>query len=191
MNNLTRDLLLSVLPDPLKSDTHMLELATTAADALVDAWERTTLPRIFSNLDGAPEWVLDVLAKDLNVILYDKTYSIEVKRALLRDAMYTHRHLGTPSAIERAIADIWADVKLEEWFEYGGDPYHFRLTVYGDDTDEDEATTELIIKKTKNVRSILDSITYNGITSSSTVKTGSVISWHSVSLTSANMEEDE
>ena len=191
MSSIDRDTLLGVLPEPLRKDKHMLELATTAADALVSAWGRTTLPRIYSDIDNAPEWVLDVLATDLDVLLYDRSYSVEVKRALVRDAMYTHRHLGTLETMSKAMEDIWSEVTIEEWFDYNGSPYHFRVILTGEYSAENDALTKKIIKQTKPVRCVCDSVQYFSTKIEAIAYTDSVHIGYDVVLTSTDLEEED
>lgn len=191
MSSIDRDTLLSVLPEPLKNDPHMLDLATTAADALVSAWERTSLPRIYSALDTVPEWILDVLAKELDVMLYDKTYTVEVKRALVKDNFYTYRHVGTPKTMVKAMEDIWSEVKIEEWYEYSGSPYHFRVILTGDYSAENDALTKKIIKQTKPVRCVCDSVQYYSTHVDVDAYTDSVNIGCDVIMTSVNLEEED
>ncbi|GFN35914.1 phage tail protein I [Tepidimicrobium xylanilyticum] len=70
---------------------------------------------------------LDELAWQLHVDWYDAHADIEVKRQLIKNAIKVYRYRGTPYAIEQVIEDYFDDGEVEEWFEYGGDPYYFRV----------------------------------------------------------------
>lgn len=59
---------------------------------------------------------------------YDTSLPLEQKRQLLLGAKETHRIKGTPAAIEDLIAILFGEGKVEEWFEYGGDPGKFQVT---------------------------------------------------------------
>ena len=41
--------------------------------------------------------------------------------------------MGTRAAVELAIRAVFSTATVSEWFEYGGKPYYFRLSV--DDTN--------------------------------------------------------
>jgi P2-related tail formation protein len=70
-----------------------------------------------------------------------------------------HRVLGTAGAVRKAIAALGYDVTMQEWFDYDGDPYKFRITV---NLDQQPLTTPdyLMLQRTaldaKNVRSFFE-----------------------------------
>lgn len=103
-----------------------------------------------------PEWRLDMLAQEMNC-LYDYNAGVEMKREWIQNALPLYRLWGTKGAIEKYLSGFFEDVELEEWWEYGGDPYHFRVTVAGEWTAENEAWLRKAVKTAKNVRSVLDS----------------------------------
>lgn len=110
-----------------------------------------------SNYDTMPEWRLDELAWETNC-LYDYSADIETKRKWIRDALPMYRIYGTPQAIYQYIGNYFQNVDLEENWIYGGEPYHFRITVEGAWTPENEAWTKKAVATAKNVRSVLDDI---------------------------------
>jgi phage tail P2-like protein len=136
MNNygITRDNLLRTLPDVLKNDKKMCALATVIADLLSGQVGEIRKLKIYSQIDSLPEPLLDILAYDFKVDWYGYDYDIDVKRAQLKDSFNVRRHLGTRGAVERALSDIYPGTEVEEWFDYGGDPYHFRVLL--DVTDQ-------------------------------------------------------
>lgn len=82
---------------------------------------------IFARIDELPEEILDELAFELHIEWYDANASIDVKRALIKSSDIVHMYHGTPYAIERVVQDYFGDGHVEEWWEYGGQPYHFRV----------------------------------------------------------------
>lgn len=82
---------------------------------------------IRTNIDELSEEILDELAVEKNIFWYDANASIEVKRNLIRNANKVFKYLGTPYAIEQVIQDYFQDGYIEEYFEYNGQPYHFRV----------------------------------------------------------------
>ena len=72
-----------------------------------------------------------------------------------------HRLKGTRGAVERAVAAVWDGAEVEEWFEYGGDPYKFKVRAEVTSAGFSQDDWDLIVKvalATKNVRSHLDTV---------------------------------
>ena len=162
MSNFSADNLLLTLPRPLKEDSGMNPLGETAAKALEAVWANVSLPNIYARIDSLPEWLLDVLAKDLKVDWYDYECELEQKRRLIKDSFYVHRHMGTKGAIERAVSDVWPYTTIEEWFEYGGSPYYFRILMSAQNPAPPLALSEVIslVDEYKSLRSHLEGVYY-------------------------------
>ena len=107
------------------------------------------------DVEKMPEWRLDEMAWELNC-LYDYNANIEAKRRWIRDATPLAAALGTPQAIYNYLEGYFDEVELEEYWQYGGEPFHFRVTVSGEWTAENEAWARKAIAASQNVRSILD-----------------------------------
>lgn len=120
--------IMSTFPDVLRHDPQMLAMGKTIATLMVRyRADLESALHILTNIDNLPEDVLDSLAYDFKVDWYNYDYPVNVKRALLKTSPYVHRHLGTRAAVETAVRALYPDSILEEWFEYGADPYHFRI----------------------------------------------------------------
>lgn len=166
MNNpygITTENLLFTLPQALKSDPDMVALATVIADLLTAHLDDIERAGIYARIDRLPEDLLDILAYDFKVDWWDGDYTLAQKRQTLKDNWRVHRILGTKAAVETAIAAIYPDTKVMEWFEYGGEPYHFRLladTTYEHiDADKHRRVLERVAFY-KNLRSVFDGIEY-------------------------------
>ncbi len=109
------------------------------------------------NVDIMPEWRLDELAWETNC-LYDYGADITQKRRWIKDAIPLYRAFGTPSSIVQYLTGYFDDIEVEEWPGYNGSPFHFRVTVSGKWTDENEAWARRAIAASQNVRSVLDSL---------------------------------
>ena len=112
--------------------------------------------------DTMPEQRLDELAWETN-FLYDYNSDVETKRRLLKNVFDIYRRLGTPLAMENALQAIFPGSSLQEWFEYGGEPYHFRIEIEMPEsgaTPEQQARALRNVLFYKNARSVLDKINY-------------------------------
>lgn len=106
-----------------------------------------------------PERLLDVLAKQRNVLWYDQSADVGVKRALIESAYEVHRAIGTRSAIERVVADYFGDATVEEWWEYGGEPFHFRIyTSNSAAVAENGEKLKRIVELVKRASAVMDGI---------------------------------
>lgn len=126
------------------------------------------------NYDTMPEWRLDELAWETNC-LYDYNADIETKRRWIKSAIPLYRLFGTPEAIYQYIGSVFDNVDLEENWQYGGAPYHFRVTVEGEWTPEKEVWAKKAIGTAKNVRSVLDDLRIGSRCKIGIVATGEVL----------------
>src|SRR5690606_30548588 len=99
-------------------------------------------------IDVVPEQVLPHLATQFHVMgLEGWRYARNVaeQRALIKRAIELHRYKGTPWAIEQVLVTLGLSGKVSEWFDYGGQPYHFRVDIDLTDRGIDEATYEALL----------------------------------------------
>ena len=117
------------LPRVIDEDENLHALAYAISRALAAHLADLPLEEIYTRIDALPEALLDILAKDFKIDWYGFDYPIEIKREQIKTNYYVHRHLGTYGAVRRAISTIYPRSILEEWFEYGGNPYFFRIVI--------------------------------------------------------------
>jgi phage tail P2-like protein len=164
MNNLKDADFYATFPPALKKDEKMVALGRLIADELHQTVEQTKKNIIYANINELSETWLDVLAYDLHVDWYDYDYPIEAKRAIIRDSVRVHQKLGTKAAVEMALGGIHPKSEIEEWFDYGGKPYRFRIVL---DTTESRVAADYdeIIKTVdiyKRLTAHLDGLYYQG-----------------------------
>lgn len=110
-----------------------------------------------------PEWRLDEMAWELGATWYDYTADVETKRNMIGGAEEYYNRLGTPSAVQRIINDVFGEGTIQEWFEYGGKPYHYQVNTTNNATiAENRLKFMALLDKVANVRSVLDNIYYYG-----------------------------
>lgn len=151
------------LPPPLKNDPDMLALAQTIAEQLRLTTREIRKNIIYARIDELDEQTLDILAYDLHVDWYDYSYPVEVKRQTIKDSVRVHRELGTKYAVETALGAVFPGAKVQEWFEYGGKPYFFRIAAAVPEAGVTAEQQRRILEKVqfyKNLRSHLDSIEF-------------------------------
>lgn len=162
---MTRDNMILTAPEVLMRDSLTRPLVELTAWAAAQIAKESALPMIYARIDSLPETVLDVLAKDFKVDWWSPDYSIEEKRKILKDSWYVHKHLGTTDAVERAVSAIYPDSRVVEWFEYGGEPYHFVMQIQVEESQLDLSKHDTVLRSIdyyKNLRSVLDDVEYVG-----------------------------
>lgn len=130
----SRDNLLSQFPSALTYDKSILALAYAFAEMLAQHGEDVKDVDIYQIIDELPEGILDILAYDFKVDWWDYNYSVEEKRRLLKNSWRIHRFVGTPAAVSWAIDSIFGNGEVQEWFDYDGEPHHFRAFCCNDGT---------------------------------------------------------
>ena len=115
----------------------------------------------WGNVDKMPEWRLDELAWEYN-ILYDYEADINAKRDWVAHATEYMRLNGTCEGIKKYLEGTFVNVAIEENWEYDGDPYHFRVLIADSYTAEALAWANKAVAQAMNLRSVLDSVTFEG-----------------------------
>lgn len=127
---------------------------------------------IYANIMGISEKLCDLLAMIFSIRAYNVEFPLDTKRRLIQIALKTSSKKGTASSVREVIGTIHGGAKIEEWFDYGGDPYWFKITVDTTKQGIGEHDYEKLIENVdayKSIRSHMDGITVNlksdGITS--------------------------
>ena len=162
-HGLTRENLVATLPPALQKDPSAVALAETMADLLAQRRSEIEQLRIYPVIDRLDEQLLDILAYDFKVDWWDADYSLEEKRRTLKDSWRVHKVLGTKAAVETALRAIYPKAQVQEWFEYGGEPYRFKLDIDLTGELSDAARPWRVLERVnfyKSLRSHLDSIEF-------------------------------
>lgn len=162
-HGLTKENLLFAFPVGLRENPSVAALGDMTAEALAARDAEINQLSLYARIDELPEALLDILAYDFKVDWWDRDYSVEEKRRTLKSSWYVHKHMGTKAAVEAAISAIYPHTQVLEWFEYGGEPYHFRLDINITDDHIDSDKQRRVLERLnfyKNLRSHNDGVTY-------------------------------
>ena len=102
---------------------------------------------VFSNIDNAPDAILDIMAAELRLPHYEQSYTVQVKRELVKNGLSYWATAGSVESLADILTNIFGDAEIEEWFNYGGDPGCFRIVtanpqVSGDMLDKFNRTAQ-------------------------------------------------
>lgn len=102
--------------------------------------------------------LVDELAWQFHVDYYDKSADIETKKNLVKTSIKIHQKKGTPQGVIDLLKTAFpSGTVLSEWFNYGGKPYHFKITTSSLNTINIDKFLKAL-DSVKNERSYLDGI---------------------------------
>ena len=156
-------------------ETGLKEYLRIAQEAL-DTW---------GDPEKMPEWRLDELAWEYGIV-YDYSAQISEKRKWIANAYNFYRIMGTPAGVIEHLKAKFDTVKLTEWWEYDGEPYHFKVEVNGDWDANIAAWTAEAINRVKNLRSTLDELSTNGTDSTAAIIVGAQTDGTEITAVSVN-----
>ena len=157
--NLSNLEFIRLLPQFMRDDDAVKGLAAGIDEIIPPLTESLSTLSTWDHIDSLSEAELDDLAWELNILWYDTTADIGVKREIIKNSDKVYRHLGTKWAVENVITTYFGEGYIQEWFEYDGEPGRFR--VYSTNpTIEQERVTEFInlLNKVKRASAKLDGI---------------------------------
>ncbi len=141
----TSDNFLSTVPYPLTLTKSKIALETTTAEQLETLFDLNQRLLIYPNIEELDEALCDILAKDYKVDWYIYDGTLDSKRSQLANCIYVHRHLGTKGALVAALKAVCPGAEVEEWFDYGGNPYYFRVVL--DVTEQKTIISQDVVEK--------------------------------------------
>ncbi len=152
---------IDLLPPSISGDPTIRAAAEALDSVLAKTTANIELINIWSRIDELEEPLLSTLAWELHVDYWNPAWPNSAKRATIKKAYILHMRKGTPAAVEEAVKAAVGAGAVEEWFDYAGDPGHFKvhvdLVTSGADANSWDEMTRLI-NEYKNTRSWLDAL---------------------------------
>lgn len=154
--------IIDLLPHNLRKDTFIVALAEAFEIEMKKLYDEFLLYANLSKLENLPEVMVDFLAFEKHTDFYEDL-TLDEKRNVVRKSMEIHRKKGTKYALQRVFELLNLRAEITEWFEYGGETYHFKIDIL--EVSEKGITDNLVglldrlIKTYKNNRSWLESLT--------------------------------
>lgn len=113
---------------------------------------------VWSNLDNVNPRYYDVLAANLRAPYYSSEYDESTRLEILKNTLKTYMFAGTVRAEDELINTMFADAEFVPWFKYDGKPFHFKIIVPTDPSEETVSKFITILERVKSARSIIDGI---------------------------------
>lgn len=142
------------------------DLSSTTFDRLFARFQELDVNCLLTNLfDEVDKSALIHLAEQFHITGNEGWLSCQTekeRRELLKNSLKLHKFRGTKYALVRVLGILGLNGIVNEWFEYGGKPYHFKISIEMNsrafDFDTENSLIELI-NANKNVRSKLETLT--------------------------------
>jgi len=160
---------IELFPPNLREDKNIQAFAGILDKIFSELTEQDLQKLFVYAIDSQPEEVLDWLAWQFHVEGYDLAKTVEEKRNFVKNAIELHRYKGTKYAVKKVLSTLNLGGEVKEWFEYGGEPYRFKLDLFFEElikhgiTLTPEVQDKLIelINNYKNERSHLEELRFN------------------------------
>ena len=161
MNNIEDYFIRKNLPQSLDKE-NVQEVAKVVDDTLLSFDKTIAEVLIYPAIDMLGSELINTLAIQMHCDFYDDTLPLAVRRNLVKNSIAWHRIKGTPAAVEQMIQTVYQTGVVEEWFDYGGEPFFFKVNL-GDSQITTQKIKNLIkmINVSKNVRSWLEVLRFS------------------------------
>ncbi|MDR3280929.1 MAG: phage tail protein I [Synergistaceae bacterium] len=149
-----------IVPSSIADDPQVRAIIDALDPELKSVSFDTREALIYSRIDELPESAIDLLAWQFHVDFYEPGYtSLDVKRGLVKTSILVHKRKGTQWAVQELCDIVFGDTRVSPWFEYGGEPYHFNISIDATlPTREAWEKFFLALEVTKSVRDWLDAV---------------------------------
>lgn len=117
--------------------------------------------KVWCDVGSVEEKYLDYLAADSRALFYNSELTPDAKRELIINSPYWYMKLGTLTALEEIVTAVFGEGKVEEWFCYGGEAYHFRIHVTNADVSSSQNKMfKEMLRGVKRLSAQLEAIDY-------------------------------
>ena len=107
----------AMLPESIAHDETVDAAARSIREALGYVVGNREVPALFARIDGLESGQLDHLAVMFDVTTWRDTWSVELKRSVLRMIFQTKCRMGTASAVREALSSLGSAATVKEWWE--------------------------------------------------------------------------
>lgn len=160
MNNLLNANYQQIFPENLKKYKNLKTLAVQFEKSLKKE-VILEIPKLalYKNLEIQSDEILSELAYQYSVDNWQESLPRKVKINLIKNAYWAHAKKGTKIVIMENLKRLNYPLEIQEWFEYGGKPFTFKISTTHLDSNPIWIDNLIdLIDKYKNCRSVVDAI---------------------------------
>lgn len=150
---------IQLMPAFMKEDEAVQGLSEGVNRVTEELADKIKLFSTWNQIDNMTDAELDMLAEELHISWYDKAAAIEVKRGLIKNSDMVHSKMGTNWAVQNVIETYFGSGEIEDWFDYEGEPHHFRVITENQSITAGASAKFLsVLEKVKRKSAFLDGI---------------------------------
>ena len=150
---------LKLIPQFMRDDDAVRGLSAAIDEIVPGRASSISKLSTWDHIDELREDELDALAWELNIPWYEATATLAIKREVIKNSDKVYKHIGTKWAVENIIKTYFGDGYIMEWFEYDGEPGHFRVYSSNPSLNNERLAEFLaLLNKTKRATAKLDGI---------------------------------
>lgn len=150
--------ILKLLPQFMRNDQANIALAEAVNALIAVPAQKSKILKKWNQFDNMDHDQLNEMAWEFNIDWWDSSLPLDRKRAILKTCYRVHEKRGTKWAVEELITSVFGMGKVIEWFEYGGQPFYFKIITNATLTEDGMKFFLNMIDKVKNARSHVESI---------------------------------
>ena len=150
---------LKLLPAFMREDTAIIGMSKGVDEVIKMFAGFADNMSTWAAIDNLTEAELDELAWELNIQWYEPDAAIEIKREIVKNSDLVQQRLGTKWAVENVITTYFGSGNIKEWFEYDGEPGHFRIESNNPSVTNEQLNKFIrILNKVKRKSAFLDGV---------------------------------
>lgn len=150
---------IKLLPAFMRGDAAVHGLAVGVDDVVRALDEVVSTFSQWDKIDSMSEAELDAFAEELGIDWYNKTADIAARRSVVKEADLVYQHLGTKWSVENVIKSYFGVGAIREWWEYDGEPGHFRVITTNPSVQEERFNEFInLLNKVKRCSAHLDGV---------------------------------
>lgn len=147
--------------------------------------------QVYVAIDSLDDEILDLLALELGSQYYSEDMDLETKREVIKNTLPWYMKAGTLEAVEELVATVFGTGEVSEWFEYGDEPYYFKITTSATLTDDVADQLLDMIGSVKNTRSHLRKVDIQRDAGDMTAYLAAILQEKSHTTLTNDVEKDE
>ena len=151
---------IDIVPGSIRGDPQVIAACEAIDAELVDLNEELPTLNFWPFVDQQVSPMIDVMAWEMHVDVWQGwggALTVDKKRELVNQSIDWHQHKGTKYAVEQMLKVVFGQAYVTEWYQYGGNPYFFKIIVkqpIGDPIALEQVTNAILA--VKNARSWLE-----------------------------------
>ena len=119
--------LVETIPRILSKQNQVQALSTAWRGMMRIILDLESKTDIYTDDDALTNAVCDLLGGEWRIPQYNENFSLDVKKALVKETVALFSNAGTRAAVRNIVETIFGNADIAEWFEYGGDPGYFMV----------------------------------------------------------------